>query len=102
MTKQHKKDPIPEDVSREELAKFWDTHDFTDYIDEFKPVKARFAKNLSEGLSIRLDKETLEKLRQQAHEKGIGPATLVRMWIIEHMRGAASPNQEHGRPSNPA
>ena len=39
MTKQHKKDQIPENVSREELAKFWDTHDFTDYLTELKPAK---------------------------------------------------------------
>ena len=77
---------IPEFKSREEEAEWWDTHDITDYLDELKPVKVRFAKNLSEGINIRLDPETLAKLRQIAQEKGIGPTTLARMWILEHLR----------------
>ena len=83
---------IPEFHSVEEEAEFWDTHDTTDFEDEFKPVKVRFAKNLSEGITIRLDAETLAQLRTQAHEKGIGPTTLARMWILEHLRS------QEGRP----
>jgi predicted DNA binding CopG/RHH family protein len=81
-----KKSRIPEFKSIEEEAEFWDTHDFTDYLDEFRPVKVRFARNLSEGITIRLDPETLAKLRALAHEKGIGPTTLVRMWILERLK----------------
>lgn len=77
---------IPEFKSREEEAEWFDSHDMADYQDEFKTVRARFAKNLSEALNIRLDKETLATLRAKAHEQGIGPTTLVRMWILEHLR----------------
>jgi len=35
---------IPEFTSIEEEAAFWDTHSTTDYEDEFKPVRVRFAK----------------------------------------------------------
>ncbi len=80
------KEPIPQFASRQEEAEFWDTHDFADYCDEWKPVKARFAKNLSEGITIRLDPETLYELRRQASDKGIGPTTLVRMWVLERLR----------------
>lgn len=72
--------------SRAEEAKFWDTHSIADYWDEFKPVKVRFAKNLSEVLPVRLDAETLNKLRKEARKKGVGPTTLVRMWIIERLQ----------------
>jgi CopG antitoxin of type II toxin-antitoxin system len=90
MTKQHKKDPIPHNASREELAKFWDTHDFTDYLDELKPIKVKFAKKLSEeklseGVTVRLDAETLEKLETQAKKKRLGTTTLIRMWLLEHL-----------------
>jgi len=78
---------IPEFSSHEEEAEFWDTHDITDYLDELQPVKVRFAKNLSETLNIRLDPDTLNALRIQAREKGVGPTTLVRMWILEHIQG---------------
>jgi predicted DNA binding CopG/RHH family protein len=77
---------IPEFASIEEEAAFWDTHSTADYEDEFKPVRVRFAKNLSEGLTIRLDPDTLEKVRAEAHERGIGATTLIRMWVLEHVR----------------
>jgi predicted DNA binding CopG/RHH family protein len=44
------------------------------------------------GITIRLDEETLEILRQQAHRKGIGPTTLARMWILERLQGNSSPH----------
>jgi len=77
---------IPEFSTIEEEAKFWDTHSTADYEDQFKPVGVRFAKKLSEGITIRLDLETLKKLRSLAQEKGIGPTTLIRVWIKEHLR----------------
>lgn len=83
---QQTKSRIPEFASREAEAEWFDTHDMADYQDEFKTVRAKFAKNLSQGITIRLDPETLTELRTRAHEKGIGPTTLARMWILEHLR----------------
>jgi predicted DNA binding CopG/RHH family protein len=80
-----KESQIPTFSSRDEEAAFWDTHDTADYEHVFKPVKVRFAKNLSQPLTIRLDPETLAELREQAHEKGIGPTTLARMWLLERL-----------------
>ena len=88
MNKIKTKSRIPEFKNREEEAKFFDSHDMADFQDEFKVIKVRFAKNLSEGLHIRLDPETLTKLRIEAKEKGIGPTTLVRMWVKEQLRTA--------------
>ena len=88
------KEPIPEFRSREEEARFWDTHDVADYWDEFKPVKVRFAKNLSEGLHIRLDPETMNQLRSEAAHKGVGPTTLARMWIKERLQGKRADSAE--------
>ena len=82
----HTKSRIPEFKNRDKEAKFFDTHDMADYQDEFKTVKARFAKNLSEGITIRLDPQTLSKLRSHAKGKGVGPTTLARMWVIENLR----------------
>lgn len=79
------KSRIPEFSSYEEEARWWETHNIVDYQDEFKTVKARFAKNLSEGLHIRLDPDALMELRNEAKEKGIGPTTLARMWILKQL-----------------
>ena len=55
----------------------------------------RFAKNLSQGITVRFTAETLETLRATAHKKGIGPTTLTRMWILERLeaidQGTAAP-----------
>lgn len=77
---------IPEFKSYAEEAAFWDAHDFTEFEDETKPVKVRFAKNLSGALKVRFDPVTLAKLRERAAEQGIGPTTLVRMWVLDRLR----------------
>jgi hypothetical protein len=88
--KRDKRDPIPEFTSNEDEAAFWDTHSLADYWDEFRPVRVRFAKNLSRGITIRLDPETLLTLRERAKERGVGPTTLARMWILEHLAAPKS------------
>ena len=93
MTQQTKQQPItsriPAFKNRQEMAAWFDTHDLADYQDEFHTVEAKFAKNLSEGITVRLDPKTLLKLRKQASEKGVGPTTLVRMWVMEHLQTAS-------------
>lgn len=80
---------VPEFRGREEEAEFWGTHDVTDYFDEPRPVRVRFAPNLSSGMTVRLDPADLEDLGRIAAEHGIGPSTLVRMWIKERLRNEA-------------
>ena len=83
--KKRKVSKIPAFKTREEEARFWETHSMADF-EELKPVRASFAKNLSEGITIRFDRSTLDKLREEAHKKGIGPTTLARMWILGHLQ----------------
>ena len=83
--RRQRKSRIPAFKSRAEEARFWDTHDITDYLDELKPVRLRVARNLNQGITIRFDTETLEQLRRQAHKKGMGPTTLALMWILERL-----------------
>jgi predicted DNA binding CopG/RHH family protein len=85
-----KKSRIPEFKSLDEEARWWETHPVADYMDEFKIVKAEFAKDLyekspSKGVTVRLDTETIDKLETQAKKKGLGTTTLIRMWLLEHM-----------------
>lgn len=83
---QHSPSRIPDFASREDEAAWFETHDLADHQDEFRTVDARFAKNLSAGINIRLDPATLGALRREARQKGIGPTTLARMWILEHLQ----------------
>ncbi len=86
-TTSRKKSRIPKFKSREEEAKWFDTHDLGDYQDEFKTVRVRFSKNLSQGLTVQFDPKTIEQLRVRAQKKGIGPTQLVRMWVLERLDG---------------
>ena len=52
-------------------------------------ARVRFAKNLSEGLTVRLDPETMRELRERAKRQGIGPTTLIRMWVMERLQAEA-------------
>jgi predicted DNA binding CopG/RHH family protein len=86
-TKNHgrSKSRIPKFRTREQAARWFDTHDMADYQDEFKTVRAEFARNLSQGITIRLDPATLAEVRSRARAQGIGPTTLIRMWILERL-----------------
>ena len=80
------KSRIPEFASREEEAEFWDTHDFTDYLDELEPVKVRVANPLSASVQVRFDTETDRELEVRAQEQGVKKSTLVRMIVKEWLR----------------
>ncbi len=79
---------IPEFASYEEEAMWWDEHDSADYQDELTTVDVRFVRpaSLTSGLNVRFDPDTLRQLRERARSMGIGPTTLVRMWVLERLR----------------
>lgn len=81
------KKTIPDDSifrDREKEAKFWEEH-FDEAWAAGKPIKVKFAKNLSETVNIRLDPVTLTSVRKEAKAKGLGPTQLIRMWIMERV-----------------
>jgi predicted DNA binding CopG/RHH family protein len=67
---------------REKEAAFWEKN-YKETWKKGKPIKVKFAKNLSETLNIRLDPATITEVREQAKAKGLGPTQLIRMWIME-------------------
>ncbi len=77
---------IPDFASKEEETAFWDSHDFTEFLDETRPVTLRVAKHLSDGLTVRLDPRDRDEINRRAQEQGIGPSTLIRMWVKERLR----------------
>ncbi|MDO8671707.1 MAG: CopG family antitoxin [Dehalococcoidia bacterium] len=88
MTKERKTTQLPEFKSEEEASAFWDTHSPEDFPGEFEPVEVKFSHPLiKRGLTVKLSEETIDELRKLGQEKGVGPTTLVRMWILEHLSG---------------
>ena len=82
------KSRIPTFKTIEEEAAFWDTHSSEEFADELTPVEnVKFVKaDSKKALTVRFDEETFEELAREAREKGIGPSTLARMVILEHLR----------------
>lgn len=80
---------IPSFASIEEEAAFWDSHDFTDFMDESSPVQITVGQELAERLTLRLDQADRQALVRRAEAKGIGPSTLARIWLKERLRQEA-------------
>ena len=77
--------PLKPFKSLEEEANFWDTHSMVDEINDGTLVGFHQA-NKTSTLTIRFQPELLQKLRDKAFKKGIGPTTLARMWILENLQ----------------
>lgn len=49
-----------------------------------EPVRVK--QPLDKVLQVRLSEDQWQALRRRAHGMGIGPATLMRMWVVEKLR----------------
>ena len=63
---------IPESDSVEELARFWDTHDLTDFEDLLENVPKRvFERNLETVIPVRLRRQEVEEVKRVAKTRGV-------------------------------
>lgn len=75
---------LPETDSIEELAKFWDSHDLTDFEDQLEEVDDQvFCK--SNVIQIEFGPEEMDAIKKIAEEKGIDSPDLIREWVREKM-----------------
>ncbi len=78
---------LPQFTSEQEELEFWDTHSIADYLGELTPVDATFidARPRKTQISLRLDRETISRLKTLARKRGIGYQTMIRMWVVERL-----------------
>ena len=82
---------IPAFQNIEEEAAFWDSHDVTEFVGkELTPVGVTIGGDLADRLTVRLERADREALDRRARDKGVGPSTLVRMWVKERLRQEAA------------
>jgi len=75
---------VPKFKSLKEERDFWDTHDSTDYHDDFGMVKnVVFVRPKKEVISLRLEPEIIRRLRKLADKEGLPPTTYARMLIVK-------------------
>ncbi|OGM32096.1 hypothetical protein A2803_00840 [Candidatus Woesebacteria bacterium RIFCSPHIGHO2_01_FULL_44_21] len=77
---------IPKFKSIAEEADFWDTHDFTDYTESFRPVKVKFAKPLKHTFELPLGKSLINSLETEAGKKGMSTVALITTWLSEKLK----------------
>lgn len=83
--RKHAIEPMLPFATVEEEAQYWDSHSVVDEVDKGTPVGFHRARK-SGSLTIRLPPDDIQRMREEANQLGIGPTTLVRMWILEHLR----------------
>ena len=82
---------VPKFQNLKEEREFWNTHDSTDYLDDFKEAKdVVFVRPKKEVVSLRLDPKVTNKLRELADKERILPTTYARMLIIKGIRDRAA------------
>ena len=80
---------IPQTDSIEELARFWDTHDLSEFEDQLEEMKeAVFDRDKQAVMRIRLLPGQAEALKRIAESKGVDQAELVREWVSEKLNAS--------------
>ena len=79
---------LPQLDSIEELARFWDTHDLTEFTEELEEVTAPvFERKPDTVIPLHLQPQELEAIRRVAQAQGVEEAALVREWVLEKLHG---------------
>lgn len=76
---------IPQTDSIQELARFWDTHDLTDFEDQLEEVMEPVFEPEA-VINVMLGPEEIEALNELAKSKGVGSSDLIRQWVREKIQ----------------
>jgi predicted DNA binding CopG/RHH family protein len=75
---------IPKTDSIEELARFWDQHDLTDFKDELEEVSEPVFERET-FVKVALPAEVAQSVKELAESKGLDDATLIRQWVLDRV-----------------
>ena len=81
---------VPKFKNLKEEREFWDTHNSADYLDDFEVAKnVVFVRPKKEVISLRMDPNVVNKLKELADKEGLPPTTYARMLIVKGIRERA-------------
>ena len=91
---------LPKTDSIDELARFWDTHDLTDFEDDLEQVgEPVFVRTKGTSLSIDLQPAEAQRLTKIARSKGVKETSVVRQWVVERLRQSKGTTRRSSRES---
>lgn len=73
---------LPKTDSIEELARFWDDHDVTEFEDELEEVAEPVFERDS-AITLHLESSEADAVRAMAQSKGVADTELIREWVLE-------------------
>lgn len=76
---------LPQTDSIQELARFWDTHDLTDFEDKLEEVTEPVFEREA-VVKVQLGPEEIEALDEIAKARGVASADLIREWVLEKIQ----------------
>ena len=76
---------IPRTDSIQELARFWQDHDVTDFEDDLEEVQEAVFDRRQVVVGVPLTAEEHEAIRQVAAVRGLAEAQLIREWVQERL-----------------
>ena len=88
MEKVTEKLKIPETDSIEELARFWDSHDLTEFEDQLEEVTEPVFQRGVETVSVPLQPQEIQAVRQIAESQGVDYVALIQEWVIEKLHSS--------------
>ena len=102
MEKTLEKGRLPQIDSIEGLARFWDTHDLTDFEADLEEVtRPVFVRAKGKVLTVSLKLSEAQRLESIANSKGVKDATLLGQWIVERLNDFSALDRPHNKPTRP-
>ena len=84
MEKPMTKRKLPRTDSIQELAKFWDRHDLTDFQDELEEVAEPVFVRAT-PIKVRLQSSEAKAVQKIAQSKGVSQEELIRQWVLQKL-----------------
>lgn len=79
-----KMNKLPQTDSIQELARFWDKHDLTEFEDELEEVtEPVFASG--DSISLHLQSRDAKEVRRLAESKGVSQTELIHQWVLQKL-----------------
>jgi hypothetical protein len=84
--KEMKASTLPKTDSIEELARFWDSHDVTEFESQLEEVKEPvFERKGGKTMALSLKPEEARAVQEIAEARGVEQSDLLREWVLEKL-----------------
>jgi predicted DNA binding CopG/RHH family protein len=88
MYKNKKQKSIPKFKNDDEERKFWAKNDFSDYVDQYEPVKLKLSKlkPSKRSITVRMPESLLAQLKKLAHKRDVPYQSLLKIFLADRVK----------------